>query len=158
MTSLILKILNSKFEILNEIPNPNIPNSKRILPTPSYFLPLPKGGGGLRWGRAFEHLRFYPVPLKGHWATPPSTTKEYRVFGNPLVVQSWSLEFGNWILIGIWDLEFGIFLWCAWQDSNLRPSRCHRDALTSWATRASYLNFNKKFFKIQVWRKFCLII
>jgi len=21
------------------------------MPTPSYFLPLPKGGGGLRWGR-----------------------------------------------------------------------------------------------------------
>jgi len=29
-------------------------------PSPSYFLPLPEGGGGLRWGWAF-----CPVPLKG---------------------------------------------------------------------------------------------
>jgi len=27
--------------------------SKQIPPSPSYVLPLPEGGGGLRWGRAF---------------------------------------------------------------------------------------------------------
>jgi len=27
--------------------------NKGEFPSPSYFLPLPEGGGGLRWGRGF---------------------------------------------------------------------------------------------------------
>jgi len=51
-------LLEQKWGWINEIPNSNVPNSKRLgfrISHPLPILPLPLGGGGYRWGREISN-------------------------------------------------------------------------------------------------------